>query len=70
MRTSLRTVCAGYGSGFIAAPDRGITAVVDHGLAGLLLTNDGSPNGWAIVVVVCVLAPLVVGFVLRWLDRR
>jgi hypothetical protein len=36
----------------------------------VLLTNRGSNEGWTVVVAVCVLAPVVVGLTMRYLDRR
>jgi hypothetical protein len=39
-------------------------------VTALFLTNDGSVNGWAVVGLVCLAAPFVVGFALRYRDRR
>jgi hypothetical protein len=36
----------------------------------LFVTNSGDPDGWLIVILVCVGAPVVAGLYLRWRDRR
>jgi hypothetical protein len=38
-------------------------------LTALFVTNNGNANGWAIVIAVCIVVPVVVGLALRWRDR-
>jgi hypothetical protein len=39
-------------------------------LPALLLTNRGSDDGWQVVVVILIVAPIAVAMSMRYLDRR
>jgi hypothetical protein len=40
------------------------------GIAGLVLTNSGDSDGWQIVVIVFVAAPILLGLALRFWDSH